>query len=170
MIEKTHICAILKRRREQMRRARLDQEMQTIYKDNVCPICRRRHMVGVICRKRRGNVCMEHCLECEHHERNFWNCLYRETEPVDMRKWRVIFVRPADWLPPVDKNLRTVLTALEAVVRDSISKSCVICDQPAENGDYRIVNRYSGEVMPYVLNFLEELDAWACVEYLPAEK
>ena len=65
------VKAALIQHREKMRQKRYRIEFDTIYNDNLCPICHFRHMVGVVCRKHRGPVCEKHCAECEHFEPNF---------------------------------------------------------------------------------------------------
>ena len=88
---KERVKAALLRDRERIREERQKREFASIYSKAVCPICKGRSMSGIVCRMRRGTVCMKHCIECEHFAPIFWHCTYRETEPVDMRKWLLIY-------------------------------------------------------------------------------
>lgn len=170
-LNKACIKSILKHQREQIRQARMDKESGTVYKDNVCPICRHRHMTGVVCRRWRGNVCMKHCFECEHYEKIFGHCLYHETELLDARLWKLVFTYPAELLPPPGGgDKQTPIGALDIIVKNRLSKAYVINEQADDIGDYKIIDSGTGEVTPYVLKFLKDADAWVCVEYLPPGK
>lgn len=169
--EKDRIRSILKRQREQMRQARMDRESETVYKDNVCPVCRHRHMTGVICRKWRGNICMKHCFDCEHYEQIFGHCLYHETEPLDARLWKLVFIYPAMlFMLLEDGDERSAVAVLNSIVKTRLSKSYIVHDHRDEVGDYKIMDPKTGEITPYVLKFLADADAWVCVEYLPPGK
>lgn len=183
------IKGALMRQREEMRQRRYDREFRTIYDSNLCPICHHRHMVGVVCRWHRGSVCEKHCAECQYHEPRFYHCLYRETEPIDMRKWRLIYgcMEKAnlsqgihqrvllernpilqDKSHPPDKEWDAAYRAMMDALTGRTSPKYAIGETPDENGDYAIVDTDTGEIQGFVAKFLQSCGVWACVEYLPA--
>lgn len=184
------IKGALMRQREEMRQRRYDREFRTIYDSNLCPICHHRHMVGVVCRWHRGSVCEKHCAECQYHELRFYRCLYRETEPIDMRKWRLIYgctskddlwsgiySRELILRDPETAHLPSPLSnedgdaasaRAQAAVAARTSPKYIIRDQPDENGDYAMVDTDTGEIQGFVAKYLKSCGVWACVEYLPA--
>lgn len=190
LTEKERIKAALLRQRVHMRQERYAREFSTIYNDNLCPICHHRHMAGVICRKHRGSVCMRHCMECEHHEQHFGKCMYREKEPIDMRKWKLIYgcankedlwwgIYRKELLKeyPVlldaskarDKTWGEAYREMEETFSGRTSPKYAIKSTPDENGDYAITDTDTGEIQRFVAKFLGSCGVWACVEYLPAE-
>ena len=183
------IKGALMRQREEIRRRRYDREFRTIYDSNLCPICHHRHMVGVVCRWHRGSVCAKHCAECQYHEPRFYHCLYRETEPIDMRKWRLIYgcMEKAnlsqgihqrvllernpilqDKSHPPDEEWGAAYRAMMDALTGRTSPKYAIGETPDENGDYAIVDTDTGEIQGFVAKFLQSCGVWACVEYLPA--
>lgn len=164
MSERDRIKSALMRQRGEMQKKRHAEEFKTIYDGNLCPICHHRHMVGVVCRKWRGTVCEKHCEECEHHELRFWHCLFRETEPIDTRKWKLVY-RCAE-----KENLWRGILRREAGGADEArtAPEYIITDTSDANGDYGVVNADTGEIHPsFVAKFLEDIPVWVCVEYLP---
>ncbi len=182
------IKGALMRQREEMRRRRYDREFRTIYDSNLCPICHHRHMIGVVCRRHKGSVCEKHCAECRHHEPHFGHCIYKEKEPIDMRKWRLIYgCTEKDHL--WQGVWQRVLTESNPILRDKshplneeygaaykevmnaltgrTSPKYTIKETPDENGDYAIVDTDTGEIQGFVAKFLKSCGVWACVEYLP---
>ena len=183
------IKGALMRQREEIRRRRYDREFRTIYDSNLCPICHHRHMVGVVCRWHRGSVCAKHCAECQYHEPRFYHCLYRETEPIDMRRWRLIYgctekdhlwqgvwqrvlteSNPIlrDKSHPPDEEWGAAYKAMMDALTGRTSPKYDIKDTPDENGDYAMVDTDTGEIQGFVAKFLKSCGVWACVEYLPA--
>ena len=185
------VRAALLRNREQMRKARHTREFSSIYKEETCPICGRRNMSGVICRMKRGTVCMKHCKECEHFAPMLWQCTYRETEPEDMRKWLLIYGcerRDELWKGIYQRELlqRALLSVPKPASLEDKCKAAAwaadmldrretpkydIANIPDENGDYDVIDTDTGEVMPFVAKFLADLytrdvHIWACVQYL----
>ena len=184
------VKAALLREREQMRKRRYMEEFRTIYSDNLCPVCNRRHMTGVVCRRHRGSVCEKHCLTCKYHVPIYWKCTYRETEPIDMREWQLIFshsnkellwrgiyrrilIRSDKTVPAVALKkddpvwVAAVRRAEDAVARRTVPKYA-IGDTQDENGDYAVIDTDTGEIMPFVVKFLVHTNVWACVRYMDA--
>ena len=185
------VKAALLREREQMRKRRYMEEFRTIYNDNLCPVCHHRHMTGVVCHRYRGSVCEKHCLTCEYHVPIYWKCTYRETEPIDMRGWRLIYSHsdrenlwrgiyrrelirhdPAISVPGIKSDdpawAEAVTCATETVMQRTEPKY-IIMDTSDENGDYAVIDADTGEITPFVVKRLENVDAWACVQYVGAE-
>lgn len=186
---KERIKVELMRQRVEMREARHDREMRTVFNSHVCPICGHGHMVDIICRKYRGSVCEKHCHTCEHHEPQFCHCLYQETEPIDARKWRLVYGCTekaelwrgiyrreliagdpilSDRSHPKDGNWHEAREKLEAALAGCITPKYEIQDAPDENGDYPLIDADTGEIHPCVVKHLARIPIWACVEYLPA--
>ena len=184
--EKERIKAALLRNRDAMRRKRHEKEMDILYEGNLCVICHHRHMTGVICRKHKGPICERHCRDCEHFQPMFFHCMYRETEPIDMRKWRMVYGcrdKGELWrglyfreLVLGDGRGRAALSEEESeavsgramdIIAARPSPKYIVRDEPDENGDHAIVDADTGEIHPFVAKFLEEIPAWVCVEYLP---
>ena len=180
------VKAALIQHREKMRQKRYRIEFDTIYNDNLCPICHFRHMVGVVCRKHRGSVCEKHCAECEHFEPNFWHCLYRESEPIDMRKWKpycthhdkqelLIFLHENLLYGQLMReagnasqdNAGKYLTKAKETVAARKSPKFVMADAPDKYGNYSIIDTDTGEVTPLFAVYFEEYKNWTVVEYLP---
>ena len=182
------VKAALLREREQMRKHRYMEEFGTIYADNLCPLCHHCHMTGVVCRRYRGNVCEKHCLECEYHQPVFWRCNYKETEPIDMKEWRLIYShsdKAALWrgiyrrdLLHADPTIRApgirgddpawveaVTRATETVMQRAEPKY-IVTDAPDDNGDYAVIDADTGEITPFVVKHLDRADAWACIQYV----
>lgn len=182
------VKAALLREREQMRKHRYMEEFGTIYADNLCPICHHRHMTGVTCRRHRGNVCEKHCLECEYHQPVFWRCNYKETKPLDMKEWRLIYSHsdkgalwrgiyrrellhadPAISVPGIRGDdpawVEAVTRATETVLQRAEPKY-IIMDAPDENGDYAVIDADTGEMTPFAVKHLDCADAWACIQYV----
>lgn len=187
---KLTVKAALLREREQMRKRRYMEEFRTIYADNLCPVCHHRHVTGFACRRYRGIVCEKHCLTCEYHVPLYWKCTYRETEPIDMREWQLIYshsdkdnlwrgiyrheliqhdetisargLKSDDpaWVEAVTRATETVLQRAEP--------KYIIGDTQNENGDYALIDADTGEVMPFVVKFLVHVNVWACVRYMDA--
>lgn len=188
---KERVRAALLRDRERMREERLTKEFSSIYSNQTCPICKGRNMSGVVCRKYRGTVCMKHCRDCEHFEPMFWHCVYKETEPMDMRKWLLIYScerRDELWKGIYQRELLQMAllsvskpASMEdkgkaaAWANDMIEKreipKYIISNIPDENGDYKVKDADTGEVMPFVAKLLTdiykmEVNIWACVQYM----
>lgn len=182
------IKGALMRQREEMRRRRYDREFRTIYDSNLCPICHHRHMIGVVCRRHKGSVCEKHCAECRHHEPHFGHCIYKEKEPIDMRKWRLIYgctekdhlwqgvwqrvlteSNPIlrDKSHPLDEEYGAAHKEMMDALTGRTSPKYTIEETPDENGDYAIVDTDTGEIQGFVAKFLKSCGVWACVEYLP---
>ena len=187
---KVTVKAALLREREQMRKRRYMEEFRTIYADNLCPVCNRHHMTGVVCRRHRGNVCEKHCIECEYHKTDFWRCTYKETEPIDMKEWRLIYSHgdketlwrgiyrrelirhaPEIRVPGIRSDdpawVEAVKCATEIVMQRAEPKY-IIMDTPDENGDYAVIDADTGEIAPLAVKHLERADAWVCVQYVDA--
>lgn len=187
LTEKQRIRAALMRHRERMREDRHHREFLAIYSDNLCPVCRHRHMTGAVCRKHKGSVCEKHCMECQHHEPRFGNCLYKETEPIDMRKWRGVCTH-------TDKNALAVFlhenllygellreakeTAsgedigeifgrMKELVAARTSPKYAIAGSPDEYGNYSITDTDTGAILSLFAVYFEEFKNWTVVEYLP---
>jgi len=184
--DKFQVKAALIQHREQMRQKRYNIEFDTIYKDNLCPICHFRHMVGVVCRKHRGTVGEKHCIECEHFEPGFWHCIYREIEPIDMRKWKGICThRDKNELAVLlhehllygelmheaenvtQEDVEKFLTRAKETVAAQKSPKYIIADTPDEYGNYSIVDADTGEVLPLFAVYFEEYKNWTVAKYLP---
>nr|DAS62079.1 MAG TPA: putative metal-binding protein [Caudoviricetes sp.] len=185
---KLTVKAALLRERQQMRKRRFLHEMETIYADNICPVCHCRHMTGIVCRRHRGSVCERHCLECEYHVPIYWRCSYKETEQIDMKQWRLIYshsdkdnlwrgiyrrelirhdeaisvtgIKSDDpaWVEAVTRATETVMQRAEP--------KYIIGDMQDENGDYTLIDADTGEIMPFSVKHLENADAWACIQYV----
>lgn len=140
------IIGELRRTRERMREMRYIREHSSIYESNLCAICGRRFMTGTLCRKHHGNVCEKHCRGCEHFEQEFYHCLYRETEPVDTRKWKLVCI---------------------CQQKEELLPKYAIADTPDENGDYTVIDMETGEIQSFIAKYFPDLGAWACVEYMP---
>ena len=186
---KDRIKVELMHQRERMRQARYAREFVTIYEGNKCAVCGHGFMTGVLCRKHRGNVCEKHCPTCEHYEVRFDHCLYGETEPADMRKWKLIYgctnkddlwsgiySRELIMHDPETAHLpsplgnedgEAVSARARAAVAARTSPKYIVGDEPDENGDYAIVDADTGEISPFVAKYLENIPIWAAVEYLP---
>ena len=177
-----NIKAALLQEREQMRKRRHHREFMTIYSDNTCPICKKRHMIGKICRRHRGSICEKHCRTCEYYEATFSHCTYRETEPPDMRKWLLLcshrdkeelwrgiytreLIRRVNARAPV-AVLSEMANLHETVAKRSAPKY-IILDVHDENGDHTVVDADTGEVQPFIVKHLKNIPIWAAVEYLP---
>ena len=188
-IEKERIKAALMRHRERMRRDRYNREFLTVYNDNLCPVCHHRHMVGVVCRKWRGSVCEKHCMECEHYQPMFQHCLFRESEPIDMRKWRGVCTHTDKGALAVflhenllycqllrEKNNITqeekseAFSKMKEIVAARTSPKYAIADEPDESGNYSIADTDTGELLPLFAVYFEEYNTWTLVEYLPADQ
>ena len=187
MTERERIKAALMRHRERMRKDRHWQEFQTIYDGNLCPVCHHRHMVGMVCRKHRGSVCERHCQECEHHEPRFGHCLFTESEPIDMRKWKgicthkdkdalAVFLHEnllyGELLREVKANAAgeeagEVFGRMKKIVAARTSPKYAIAASPDEYGNYRISDTDTGEIQPMFAVYFEEFGTWTAVEYLP---
>lgn len=185
---KLTVKAALLREREQMRKRRYMEEFRTIYNDNLCPVCHHRHMTGFACRLHRGSVCEKHCLTCEYHVPIYWKCTYRETKPIDMKQWRLIYShndKETLWrgiyrreLIRHDETIRAgslksddpawveaVTRATDTALQRDAPKY-IIGDTQNENGDYALIDTDTGEVMPFVVKYLAVVDAWACIQYV----
>ena len=187
---KQRIKAALMRHRERMRQGRHDREFLTVYSGNLCPICRHRHMVGAVCRKWRGPVCEKHCKECEHYQPMFQHCLFKESEPIDMRKWRGVCTHTdKDALAVfLHENLlygQLLREAGKAAMQDSAGEifgrmrdavaaretpKYAIADKPDEYGNYPITDTDTGEITRFMAVYFEEYRNWTVVEYLPPDK
>mgnify|MGYP001654456994 CR=1 FL=1 len=176
-----NLKAALLHEREQMRKRRHHREFMTLYSDNTCPICGGRHMTGKVCRRHRGSICAKHCCTCEYYEATFSHCTYRETEPPDMRKWVLIcshhekaelwrgiytreIIRHANARAPNAPSSETA-KLYETVAKRSTPKY-IVMDTHDENGDHTVVDADTGEVQPFIVKHLAQLDTWACVRYL----
>lgn len=179
----------LMHQREQMQKERYNREFESIYSGNLCPICHRRHMTGILCRMHRGNVCGNHCLACEYFEPRFHHCMFKETEPIDMRKWKLIYgcnkkedlwrgIYSREMLlqdpetshlpsPLPDKEGKAALERANAAVAARSSPKYIIEEKPRENGDFNIIDADTGEIQPFIAKHLENIRIWAAVEYLP---
>ena len=187
LTERERIKSALMRHRERMRQDRYNREFVTIYNDNLCPVCHHRHMVGAVCRKWRGSVCEKHCMECEHHEPRFGHCLFKETEQVDMRKWRAIYtnsdknrmeisihevllyrklLREARE-NSIQGNTKLMFDNVKNAVAARKTPKYVVADKPDEYGNYAIADTDTGEILPLFAVYFEEYKAWTVVEYLP---
>ena len=188
---KERIKSELMRQREEMRKRRYDREFATIYSGNRCSICGRLFMTGALCRKHKGNVCARHCRKCEHFEPRFYHCLFRETEAVDVRKWRLIYgcvqkenlwqgiwqrVLLASYPILQDKNRQpdaewnAAYEEMLDTLAERRSPKYAIMDTPDENGDYAIVDADTGEIQDFVAKYLKSCGVWACIEYLPPDE
>lgn len=148
-------------------------------------------MTGALCRKHKGNVCARHCRECEYFEPRFFHCLFRETEAVDVRKWRLIYgcvqkenlwhgvwyrVLLASYPILQDKNhppdaeWGAAYSEMQDTLAGRTSPKYVIQDTPDENGDYAIVDTDTGEIQSFVAKHLKSCGVWACIEYLPPDE
>ena len=188
-----NLKAALLQEREQMRKRRHRREFMTIYSDKTCPICGRRHMSGMICRRHRGRICEKHCAACEYHESVFGHCTYRETKPADMRKWllvyshdekdelwRGIYLRELIRSTPVASASEEATeaklpaarnAAMQAweTVRKRTEPKYIIMDAQDENGDRAVVDADTGEVQTFIVKHIETLHLWACIQYLDIE-
>lgn len=187
LTEKERIKTALMRHRERMRKDRYNREFVTIYSDNLCPVCHHRHVVGAVCRKWRGSVCEKHCMECEHYQPTFQHCLFRESEPIDMRKWRgvctntdkkelAIFLHENLLYGKLlreakegasGEDVGEILGRMEEIVAARTSPKYAIADSPDEYGNYSIADTDTGEILPLFAVYFEEFKNWTVVEYLP---
>lgn len=135
------------RRIEQEQRNR---ELSTKYADNVCRICGRRFMTGVVCRKWGGSACMKHCQECEHHAPMFGHCLYREPR----KPWKTWAT--ADSM----KDLLQYLT-------QRVKRTCIVGEMDG-TAAYRVIDAETGEIAKGRVRFLE--GAWHYGTYEEGQK
>ena len=181
------IRAALMRHRMKMRRKRRGYEFSTVYEGNLCPVCHHRNMAGVVCRKYRGAVCMKHCTGCKYHQPMFHQCLFRESEPIDMRKWRgvcthaekdklVVFLhenllygqllREAKETAS-EENGNQIYARMKEIVAARAMPKYAIADTPDKYGNYSIADTDTGELLPMFAVYFEEYRNWTVVEYLP---
>lgn len=184
--DKFQVKAALMRHREKMRQKRYRIEIDTVYNDNLCPICHKRHTAGIVCRKHHGTVCEEHCADCKHFEPHFWHCTFKESEPIDMRKWKPYCTHYDKKKLPIflHENLicRQLLRETENASQEDAEKylakaketvaarkspKFVIADKPDEYGNYPIIDSDTGEVTPLFAVYFEEHKIWTVAEYLP---
>ena len=182
--------ALLMRERERMRCRRFRRELMSIYADNLCPICGGRHMTGGVCRRYRGCVCERHCLSCEFHEPMFWQCRFREREPVDMRKWRMVCSANAKaelweklyrylWMRDDPRTMadarmdgrfpRGIRADAEAAVSGCAEPRYLIADEADADGFYAVTEAATGALLPYAALLVPGTCLWVCVEFLPPE-
>ena len=95
---------------------------------------------------------MKHCADCEHHEPMFHHCRFRETEPLDMRRWRIV-----------------CSAADEAGLRARLHPQYVMAERADEDGDRAVVDVTTGEVGRFAGKYVSNAGLWVCVEYLPVE-
>ena len=182
------IKVALMQNREEMREVRHRREFATVYSGNLCPVCHRRHMVGIICRKHRGLVCERHCMICEHFEQGYWHCRFQETEPMDMRKWVLVYacndkarlwrgiymrelirtdaILAREPIPRSNEAGAAARARATAKIESRATPKYVIADKPDEYGDYKIADADTGEILPFAVKYLESIPIWACVRYL----
>jgi len=158
------IKAALLADRDKMRQARYKREFATVYNGGICPVCKDLAWDGAVCRKHRGVVCSKHCLTCDFFERHFWHCMYRETEPLDMRK-----IMPIHGSTDKESLWRGIYMwehGISSPLPEDLEPTYFVADKPDENGDYAIINE-RGEVTRYVAKYLASVPIWEVIMYLP---
>lgn len=129
---------------------------------------------------------MKHCLECEHHEPHFWHCMFKESEPIDMRKWKPYcthhnkkeltiflhenllyghFLREAG--ETTQEEAGKLLTKAKDIVAARETPKFVIADKPDEYGNHPIIDTDTGEVTQMFAVYFEEHKIWTVAEYQP---
>ena len=155
------IRAALLANRDKMRGARYKREFATVYNGGRCPVCGYLPWGGAVCRKHRGVVCEKHCLMCDYFERRFWQCMYKETEPLDMRK-----IRPVYGCSHKDGLWRGIYRREKQADPPDNEPKYFVADKPDENGDYAIMDE-RGELTVYVAKYLASVPIWEVIMYLP---